>query len=84
MHIFSVDIVSTDNSLKGNGSTDNSWMDNGLINEGSMKLCGALVATPGRDGNGDASLVKTPFHQLGGRLAGPNLIDFCPILRICH
>jgi hypothetical protein len=57
------DIVSMEDGLMGNVSKDNSWMDDGSIDDGSMKSCGTLAATPGRCGNGDASSSKTPFRS---------------------
>ncbi len=51
MGISSMAIVLMDKGLKLD-----SWKDDSLIDDSSMKLYGESVATPGEDGNGDASL----------------------------
>jgi hypothetical protein len=60
-----MDIVLMYDCLLRKSSKDNDLMDDGLIDNGLMKSCGALVGT--QSDNSDASLSKTPFCSSIGR-----------------
>jgi hypothetical protein len=79
MDIFSVDMVSVEDGSMGDGAKDNNSMDDGSIDDDSIKSCGALVATPGRVATGMLVRRNGSALRLGGRLAGPNPIDYRPI-----